>query len=137
MEQILVGGRYRILEPLGEGGMAQVFKAEDVQSRHVVAIKILRFQYEEDPDALERFHQEDRSLQSLSHPNVVTILDQGHQDHLHYLVMELVDGVSLQQLIREEGPLPLSRTLNLGMQIASAAGAAHREAIIHRVRPTS
>jgi len=132
MDQVLVGGRYRILEPLGEGGMAQVFKAEDVQSRRVVAIKILRLQYEEDPDALERFHQEARSLQSLSHPNVVTILDQGHQDHLHYLVMELVDGVSLQQLIREEGPLPLSRTLNLGMQIASAAGAAHREAIIHR-----
>jgi serine/threonine-protein kinase len=132
MEQDLVGGKYRILEPLGEGGMAQVFKAEDVQGQRVVAIKILRFQDEEDPDALERFHQEARSLQALSHPNVVAILDQGHQDHLHYLVMEFVEGLTLQQLIREEGPISLSRALNLGIQIASAAGAAHEEAIIHR-----
>lgn len=128
----ILGNRYRILELIGEGGMALVYKAEDTLLNREVAIKVLRPQYATDSEFVERFRREAQSAASLSHPNVVNIYDVGRQDGVDYIVMEYVRGETLKEIIRREAPLPIGRVLDISRQISEALYHAHLNNIVHR-----
>ncbi|AEG60549.1 Stk1 family PASTA domain-containing Ser/Thr kinase [Desulforamulus ruminis] len=132
----LLGNRYEILEQLGGGGMALVWKGKDTFLNRLVTIKVLRPEYASDEDFVRRFRREAQAVASLSHPNIVSIYDVGQENGAHYLVMEYVDGESLKDLIRREAPLSPARAAQLGRQIAEALEHAHENSIIHRdVKP--
>lgn len=128
----LLGNRYRILELIGEGGMALVYKAECTLLQRIVAIKILRAQYSSDKEFVERFRREAQSAASLSHSNVVNIFDVGQDGDTYYIVMEYISGTNLKDLIRQEAPFALSRALRITLQISEALRHAHEHNIIHR-----
>lgn len=131
-EAPLINGRYRILEKLGEGGMAVVWKAQDTALGRLVALKVLRPQYASDPEFVARFRREAQAAANLAHPNIVNVYDIGEADGQPFIVMEYVDGRSLKEIIREEGPLPVTRALDLVLQTAVAVAHAHRAGIVHR-----
>jgi Protein kinase domain len=124
-------GSYEIVEPLGAGGMGEVYRANDRPLDRVVAIKILPASIPADPLAKRRFEREAKTISSLNHPNICVLHDIGHQDGVDYIVMECVEGESLAKRL-EEGPLPLEQTLKYGAQIADALDKAHRSGIVHR-----
>lgn len=128
----ILGNRYRLLELIGEGGMALVYKAECSLLCRNVAIKILRPQFASDAEFVERFRRESRSAASLSHPNVVSIYDVGQDEGLDYIVMEYVPGRTLKDIIKHEAPLSVDRALNITRQIAEGLNHAHQRNIIHR-----
>ncbi len=128
----VLGRRYRLIELIGEGGMALVYKAECSLLCRVVAVKILRPQYANDVDFVERFRREARAAASLSHPNVVGIFDVGQEDGINYIVMEYLPGDNLKSIIKKNAPLPISRALEITKQIAEALNHAHQRNIIHR-----
>jgi serine/threonine-protein kinase len=128
----ILGNRYRLLELIGEGGMALVYKAECSLLCRNVAIKILRPQFASDAEFVERFRREARSAASLSHPNVVSIYDVGQEEGLDYIVMEYVPGRTLKDIIKQEAPLSVERSLNITRQIAEGLNHAHHRSIIHR-----
>ena len=131
-ETPLINGRYRLLEKLGEGGMAVVWKAQDTALGRVVALKVLRPQYASDPEFVARFRREAQAAANLAHPNIVNVYDIGEADGQPFIVMEYVDGRNLKEVIREEGPLPVTRALDLALQTAVAVAHAHRAGIVHR-----
>ncbi|MDQ6682865.1 MAG: protein kinase, partial [Chloroflexota bacterium] len=134
----LVGGRYRIIAPLGEGGMATIWRALDEQLDREVAVKLLRPQYGSDAGFAARFRQEARSAGSLSHPNIVSVFDYGTDptDDNQYIVMELVEGDNLSTVLQERGSLSTEDSVRVAIAIASALEAAHRRGIVHRdVKP--
>ena len=124
-------GSYEILGPLGAGGMGEVYRARDSRLSREVAIKVLPAALSSDADRLRRFEKEARSASALNHPNIVTIHEVGAADSTSYIVMELVDGVTLRELIAE-APLPVRRLLNLAAQIAGGLAKAHGSGIVHR-----
>lgn len=126
-----LGGRYRLLEPLGQGGMAMVFKAQDLFLERAVAIKILRDQWATDAEFIYRFRQEARAAARLSHPNIVAIYDVGEDAGRHYIVMEYVEGPSLKEELAR-GPLAPLRAVTLGTQICAGLQYAHEKGIVHR-----
>jgi len=128
----LLGNRYKILELIGEGGMALVYKAECTLLQRVVAIKILRAQFSADGEFVERFRREAQAAASLSHPNVVNIFDVGQDGDIHYIVMEYIAGRNLKELINEEAPFPLNQALRITLQISDALRHAHEHNIVHR-----
>lgn len=128
----ILGNRYRILELVGEGGMALVYKAECSLLNREVAVKVLRPQYASDAEFVERFRREAQAAASLSHPNVVNIYDVGQQDDIHYIVMEYVRGENLKDIIRRNAPLPIHQALDISRQIAEALYHAHQNNIVHR-----
>ncbi len=128
----VLGNRYRLLEVIGEGGMALVYKAECSLLCRIVAIKILRPQFASDAEFVERFRREARSAASLSHPNVVNIYDVGQDDGLDYIVMEYIPGNTLKDIIKQEAPLSVDRALDITRQIDEALNHAHQRNIIHR-----
>lgn len=128
----LLGNRYKILELIGEGGMALVYKAECTLLQRVVAIKILRAQFSADREFVERFRREAQAAASLSHPNVVNIFDVGQEDEIHYIVMEYIPGRNLKEIIQEEAPFSLNRALRITLQICEALRHAHEHNIVHR-----
>ena len=132
----VLAGRYEIFEKIGEGGMAVVYKARDKLLNRYVAIKILRPEYVKDTAFVESFRRESQAAAGLSHPNVVNVYDVGKEGNIHYIVMELVEGTTLSELIKEKGPLDYKQTIKFGKQIASALALAHKNNIIHRdVKP--
>jgi len=134
----LIGGRYRLLAPLGEGGMATLWRAVDEQLDREVAVKLLRPQYGTDAGFAARFRQEARSAGSLSHPNIVPVYDYGTDAESggQYIVMQLVEGHDLATVLRERGPLGAEEAVRIALGVASALEAAHRRGIIHRdVKP--
>lgn len=131
MEGTLLNGRYRLLELLGSGGMAVVYKGVDTVLHRPVAIKILREAYAGDPAFLARFQREARSAARLDHPNVVTVYDVGQDGNLHYIVMEYVEGEDLKSLIRRVGRLSVEQAVDIAYQIAAGVGHAHKMGIIH------
>ena len=133
LEGKLLGGRYEIVEKVGNGGMATVYKAVDKVLKRNVAVKILRDEFTTDEEFIKRFEVEAQSAARLTHPNIVSIYDVGVEGTLHYIVMELIQGKTLKEIILEErGPLPWKWSVNVAIQIASALETAHRNNIIHR-----
>jgi beta-lactam-binding protein with PASTA domain/tRNA A-37 threonylcarbamoyl transferase component Bud32 len=134
----LLGGRYRLIEPLGEGGMATIYRAHDEQLGRDVAVKVLHPEYGRDSAFVARFRQEAQAAASLNHPNVVNVFDYGTDRAGPFIVMELVDGGDLQSLIREEAPLPPVAAAEIARQIADALAAAHGRGIVHRdIKPSN
>ncbi len=130
----IIGNRYEILEEVGLGGMATVYKAKDHVLNRLVAVKVLKDEFTTDTDFIKRFNTEAQSAASLSHPNIVSIYDVGHEDenNLYYIVMELVQGKTLKEIINSEGALSWKWAVNIAMQIASALELAHKNGIVHR-----
>jgi eukaryotic-like serine/threonine-protein kinase len=128
----VLGGRYDIIERVGGGGMALVYKGHDQLLHRKVAIKVLRQQYVHDEEFIRRFRREAQSAASLSHPNVVSIYDVGQEDEVHYIVMEYVEGSTLNDVIKERAPLQVEEAINIASQICDALEHAHQNQIIHR-----
>ena len=133
LEGRLLGNRYEIIEKIGNGGMATVYKATDKVLKRYVAVKILRDEFTTDEEFIKRFEVEAQSAARLTHPNIVSIYDVGVEENLYYIVMELIQGKTLKEIIVEErGPLPWKWSVNVAIQIASALEMAHRNNIVHR-----
>ena len=133
LEGKLLGNRYEIIEKIGNGGMATVYKATDKVLKRHVAVKILRDEFTTDEEFIRRFEVEAQSAARLTHPNIVSIYDVGVDGNLYYIVMELIQGKTLKEIIiKEKGPLPWKWSINVAIQIASALEMAHRNNIIHR-----
>lgn len=129
----LLGNRYEIIEKIGSGGMATVYKAKCHVLNRYVAIKILRDEFTTDEEFIKRFEVEAQSAASITHPNIVSVYDVGVDGNLYYIVMELIKGKTLKEIIIEErGPLPWKWSVNIAIQIASALEIAHKNHIIHR-----
>jgi len=124
-------GPYEIVEPLGSGGMGEVYRARDTRLDRDVAIKVLSGHFVSSPSLKERFEREARTISQLSHPNICALYDVGSQDGTDYLVMEYLEGESLaDRLVR--GPLTLEEVLRYGSQVADALDKAHQRGVIHR-----
>jgi beta-lactam-binding protein with PASTA domain/tRNA A-37 threonylcarbamoyl transferase component Bud32 len=130
--ETIVDGRYRILGRLGAGGMAEVYRAEDLQLGRNVALKVLYRRFAEDQEFVERFRREAQSAAGLQHQHVVSVYDRGEFDGTYYIAMELLEGRSLKRLVVEEAPLDPARAIDLIVQVLRAARFAHRRGIIHR-----
>ncbi len=129
----LLGNRYEIIEKIGSGGMATVYKAKCHVLNRYVAIKILRDEFTTDEEFIKRFEVEAQSAASITHPNIVSVYDVGVDGNLYYIVMELIKGKTLKEIIIEEkGALPWKWSVNIAIQIASALEIAHKNNIIHR-----
>ncbi|MDD2627344.1 MAG: Stk1 family PASTA domain-containing Ser/Thr kinase [Clostridia bacterium] len=127
-----LGNRYEIIENIGNGGMATVYKAKCKLLNRYVAIKVLKDEFSTDTLFVKRFKIEAQSAASLTHPNIVSVYDVGEEEGINYIVMELLEGDTLKDYIERKGNLSLKETLALSCQIASALEAAHRSKIIHR-----
>ncbi|MFU8826029.1 MAG: protein kinase domain-containing protein [Brevefilum sp.] len=130
-EQILLSGRYKLLNPLGSGGMAVVYKSWDEMLERTVSVKILREDYSADSEFLERFRQEAKAAANLSHPNIVTVYDFGFDDEQVFIVFEFVDGTDLKSLIRKQGRFSVEDTVGLLAQACAGVGYAHRAGLVH------
>ncbi|MBQ1264730.1 MAG: serine/threonine protein kinase, partial [Oscillospiraceae bacterium] len=124
--------RYEILEQVGNGGMAYVYKARCNRLNRNVAIKILKEEMSRDEEFRRRFHAESQAVAMLSHPNIVGVYDVSHSDNLDYIVMELIEGISLKQYMEQKGQLNWREALHFTIQIAKALEHAHSRGIIHR-----
>ncbi len=132
LEGTVIGNRYEIIEKIGTGGMATVYKAKCKILNRFVAIKVLREEFTTDEEFIRRFNSEAQSAASLTHPNIVSIYDVGQEYNIYYIVMELIQGKTLKQIISKEGKLPWKWSVNIAIQIASALEAAHKNNIVHR-----
>ncbi|QNU65597.1 Stk1 family PASTA domain-containing Ser/Thr kinase [Ruminiclostridium herbifermentans] len=132
MEGQVLGNRYTLLEKIGGGGMAVVYKSKDTLLNRFVAIKVLRAEFSTDEEFVKRFNVEAQSVASLSHPNVVSIYDVGYQNNIHYIVMEYVDGLTLKEYINKNGALDWQEAIKISIQICSAIEHAHKNNIVHR-----
>lgn len=132
MADQILGNRYQLLERIGGGGMAVVYKAKCLLLNRFVAVKILRSEFTDDEEFVKRFRVEAQAAASLNHPNIVSIYDVGKQDDTHYIVMEFIDGITLKEYISNRGVLPWNEAINIGIQICSAIEQAHKNFIVHR-----
>jgi eukaryotic-like serine/threonine-protein kinase len=130
-EADLLNGRYHLLEPLGSGGMAQVYRARDLMLERFVAIKVLRSDFSSDPDFQVRFRQEARAAANLSHPNIVTVHDFGFDQGQLFLVMEHVPGTNLKTMVENLGKFSPEDALPLLVQACAGLGYAHRAGLVH------
>jgi len=128
----MLGNRYELIEKIGEGGMAVVYKAKCRILNRFVAIKILKPEYSNNSEFMEKFRREALATATFSHSNIVNIYDVGSEENINYIVMELVNGKTLKEYIRENAPLSMDSTLKISIQIAKALECAHKNKIIHR-----
>ena len=136
MSNKVLAGRYELFERIGEGGMSVVYKAKDKLLNRFVAIKILKPQFINDSKFIDSFRRESQAAASMSHPNIVNIYDVGREGNIHYIVMELIEGRTLSDYIKEQGPMSYPKVIALSKQIAAALAFAHKNHIIHRdVKP--
>ncbi|WP_332690160.1 Stk1 family PASTA domain-containing Ser/Thr kinase [Halalkalibacter lacteus] len=127
-----ISGRYEILETIGGGGMANVYKALDVILDRYVAVKVLQPQFSDDEQFIKRFRREAQSATSLAHPNIVNIYDVGEEGNTYYIVMEYVEGQTLKELIQSRGPIPVEESVEYMEQMLAALEHSHANHIIHR-----
>jgi len=132
MEGQILGNRYKLLERIGGGGMAVVYKAKCLLLNRFVAVKILRSEFTDDEEFVKRFQVEAQAAASLNHPNIVSIYDVGKQDDIQYIVMEYIDGITLKEYIGQKGALPWKEAVGIAIQICSALEHAHKNFIVHR-----
>ena len=128
----VIGDRYEILEKVGSGGLADVFRAKCHRLNRFVAIKILKQEYSEDTKFVTKFRGEAQAVACISHPNIVGIYDVGEENGMYYIVMELIDGITLKKYIEEKGKLTVKEAVGIALQIANGLDAAHKNNIIHR-----
>lgn len=132
----ILAGRYELIEKIGDGGMAVVYKAKDRLLNRFVAIKILKPEFIKDPKFIDSFRRESQAAAGLSHPNIVSVFDVGKEGNIYYIVMEVLEGDTLSDIIRRDGPLDEMRAIDIAKQIAQALSSAHKKNIIHRdVKP--
>src|SRR5579859_1244178 len=133
-----LGGRYTLVEVLGAGGMATVWRARDEMLGRAVAVKVLSPQYAADPGFLARFEREARHAASVSNSRLVTVFDSGVDDGTPFLVMELVTGRTLRQVLAETGPLPAGQAVAIAAAVCEGLEAAHAAGLVHRdVKPAN
>ena len=132
MSNKLLAGRYELIEKIGEGGMAIVYKGKDRLLNRYVAIKILRPEYTKDEEFIESFKRESQASARLSHPNIVGVYDVGKEGNIHFIVMELIEGKVLSEVIKEKGRIEYKEAISIIRQVASALSLAHKNQIIHR-----
>jgi eukaryotic-like serine/threonine-protein kinase len=130
--ETIIDGRYRVLNRLGSGGMADVYCAEDTHLGRQVALKVLYRRFAQDAEFVERFKREAQSAAGLTHPNVVNVFDRGEHDGTYYIAMEYLPGRTLKEVIAERGALDQESVIDIGVQILRAASFAHRRGVIHR-----
>ncbi|MBQ7950833.1 MAG: Stk1 family PASTA domain-containing Ser/Thr kinase [Clostridia bacterium] len=128
----ILGGRYELLELIGTGGMSKVYKAKCRLLNRFVAVKILKEEYNADKEFVKRFYIESQAAASLSSTNIVSVYDVGEEENTYYIVMEYVEGVTLKEVIKENGVLAWNVALNFALQILSALECAHKNGIVHR-----
>src|SRR5688572_24069805 len=124
-------GHYTVLEPLGKGGMGEVYLALDSQLGRKVALKVLPHEFTADPDRVRRFEQEAKAASGLNHPNILTVHEIGREGELHFIATEFIEGETLRQRITKER-INVSEALEVAIQVAAALAAAHAVGIVHR-----
>lgn len=129
---IIIGNRYEIIEKIGSGGMSDVYKAKCHKLNRYVAIKVLKKEFCENKSFVSKFRVEAQSAAGLSHPNIVSVYDVGEEGGLHYIVMELVEGITLKEYIQKKARLSVKESISIAIQVASGIEAAHNKHIIHR-----
>ena len=127
-----IADRYEILEKIGAGGMSDVYKAKDQVLGRFVAVKILKPEFAEDVNFVTKFHTEAQSAAGLQHPNIVNIYDVGSEEHMHFIVMEYVEGITLKTYIEKKGQLNFKEAISIAIQVARGIEAAHNNNIVHR-----
>lgn len=129
---MFIGDRYEIIDKVGSGGMSDVYKAKDHKLNRFVAIKVLKSEFSEDKNFVSKFKIEAQSAAGLSHPNIVNVYDVGEDENLHYIVMELIEGITLKKYIEKKGKLAVREAVSIAIQVAQGIEAAHNNHIIHR-----
>lgn len=127
----IFNNRYQILEKIGQGGLAEVYRAQDIALGRIVAVKALRPEYVSDPTFLVRFHREAQNAANLTHPNIVAVYDFGQDHDRPYIVMEYVPGVDLRTLLEQNGALSIRQAVDIGCQVCAGVGYAHRAGLVH------
>lgn len=127
-----LSNRYEVIERIGGGGMAIVYRGRDLLLHRQVAVKVLRQQFVNDEEFIKRFRREAQAAASLSHPNIVSVYDVGQEDDIHFIVMEYVEGINLNDKIKSEAPLSIEESVHIAGQICDALGHAHQHQVIHR-----
>ena len=136
MASRILSGRYELLEKIGDGGMAVVYKGKDKLLNRFIAVKILRPEFTKDATFVENFKRESQAAAGLSHPNIVGVYDVGREGNINYIVMELIEGDTLNKIIEKEAPMDYRKVIDISKQVASALRIAHKNKIIHRdVKP--
>ena len=136
MASRVLSGRYELLEKIGDGGMAVVYKGRDKLLNRFIAVKILRPEFTKDATFVENIKRESQAAAGLSHPNIVGVYDVGREGNINYIVMELIDGQTLNKIIEEEAPMDYRKVIDISRQVAQALRVAHKNKIIHRdVKP--
>ncbi|HIT67967.1 MAG TPA: Stk1 family PASTA domain-containing Ser/Thr kinase [Candidatus Merdisoma merdipullorum] len=129
---MFLGDRYEILEKIGSGGMAQVFKGKDHKLNRFVAVKVLKDEFVEDKNFVRKFKEEAQAAAALAHPNIVNVYDVGDEQNINYIVMELVEGITLKTYIEKKGRLTVKEATSIAIQVASGLEIAHNNQIVHR-----
>ena len=129
---MIIGDRYEVLEKIGTGGMSDVYKAKDHKLNRLVAVKVLKQEFSENENFVSKFRVEAQSTAGLMHPNIVNVYDVGDEDGINYIVMELVDGITLKKYIEKKVRLSVKESVSIAIQVAMGLEAAHNNNIIHR-----
>lgn len=129
---MMIGGRYEVLEKIGTGGMSDVYKAKDQKLNRMVAVKILKQEFSENRNFVSKFRVEAQAAAGLMHPNIVNVYDVGEEDGIHYIVMELVEGITLKKYIEKKSRLTIKEAISIAIQVSMGIEAAHNNHIIHR-----
>ena len=135
-EGMIVGERYEIISRIGSGGMADVYKARDHKLDRLVAVKVMKAEFSEDKGFIAKFRKEAQAAAGLAHPNVVNVYDVGEDNGIYYIVMELVQGITLKDYITRKGKLTVREATSIAIQVSLGLEAAHKNNIVHRdVKP--
>jgi serine/threonine protein kinase len=129
---MLIADRYEIVEKIGAGGMSNVYKAKDHKLNRFVAVKVLKQEFSENASFVSKFRVEAQAAAGLAHPNIVNVYDVGEERGLYYIVMELVDGITLKKYIEKKARLSVKEAVSIAIQVSMGLGAAHRNHVIHR-----